>query len=498
MAIDTETIYRPSNWEDDAPAETRYRRMRQSVPRSGRSLPGMPLEMPDPESEDLPRPRKGRFSERSGHWFWPASTLGRVSIGLALLVTLGALTAAAVVLKTYIQRDARFRIAGASQIQATGLSEVSRANLLPVFGEDIGRNVFFVPLGERRKQLESIPWIEHATVMRVLPDQIRVDVVERKPVAFTRQGQQIGLVDSNGVLLDMPAAAMAAHHYSFPVLTGIQSSDTPAARQTRMALYTRLMGELDANNQHYSEQISEIDLTDPEDARVQMPEQGADIVAHFGEDHFLERYQRYKEHIAAWRAQYPKLAAVDLRYEKQVVLEMAPDVSAAQTDASAVPPPAPADAAKAPSNTLAQTVKTAPAAKTAIAAKLTPVAKTTATASTLKSEATKSATKTAQSTAGVTSAMAAKKVAVSASKVVGGKPAGKTAPAKSVKSKLTAKQAAAAKAKKATAKKKAASKLQQQKKQAQAKTKSQTKNLAQTTNRKKPSAAAHTPSGEGQ
>ena len=91
-----------------------------------------------------------------------------------------------------------------------------------------------------------------------------------------------------------------------------------------MAVYERLLGELDANNQHLSEQISEIDLTDPEDARVLMPEQGADILAHFGEDHFLERYQRYKAHIAEWRQQYPKLAAVDLRYDQQVVLEMTP------------------------------------------------------------------------------------------------------------------------------------------------------------------------------
>ena len=53
-----------------------------------------------------------------------------------------------------------------------------------------------------------------------------------------------------------------------------------------------------------------------------MPEQGTDVLAHFGEDRFLDRYQRYKAHIAEWRQQYPKLAAVDLRYEQQVVLEM--------------------------------------------------------------------------------------------------------------------------------------------------------------------------------
>ncbi len=76
-----------------------------------------------------------------------------------------------------------------------------------------------------------------------------------------------------------------------------------------MAVYLRLMAELDADGKHNSEQISEIDLTDPEDARVLMPEQGADILAHFGEDHFLERYERYQAHIAEWRQQYPHLAA---------------------------------------------------------------------------------------------------------------------------------------------------------------------------------------------
>ena len=124
---------------------------------------------------------------------------------------------------------------------------------------------------------------------------------------------------------------MAQHHYSFPVVTGIDAGDPLPSRKARMAVYQRLLGELDANGQHYSEQISEIDLTDPEDARVLMPEQGADILAHFGEDHFLERYQRYKAHIAEWRQQYPKLAEVDLRYDQQVVLEMTPAAGTSQT-----------------------------------------------------------------------------------------------------------------------------------------------------------------------
>jgi cell division protein FtsQ len=300
----------------------------------------MPLEMPDPDADESLRPggaRVGgstfgreRFQEPSGPWWRPASTVGRVFLGLGVLIVLGGSIAGVLGLKTYLGRDARFRITGAGNIEATGLTQVSRAEMLPVFGEDIGRNIFFVPLNERRKQLEAIPWVERATVMRLLPDQIRVSLVERQPVAFVRNGQQIGLVDANGVLLTMPAAMMAQHHYSFPVVTGIEPTDPLPMRRTKMAVYGRLLAELDANNQQLSQQISEIDLTDPQDARVLMPEQGMDILGHFGDDRFLERYQRYKAHIAEWRAQYPKLAAVDLRYDSQVVLEMTPGTNAVQ------------------------------------------------------------------------------------------------------------------------------------------------------------------------
>jgi cell division protein FtsQ len=288
----------------------------------------MPLDSSGLDDDDSPamkmdRKGGGRFERPRNPWWRPASTAGRVLLLIAVLVVLGGFSASAYLLKSYLDRDARFRIAGAGNIAVSGLTEVSRAEMLPVFGEDIGRNIFFVPLSERRRQLEQLPWVERATVMRLLPDQIRVSVVERRPVAFVRMGQQIGLVDASGVLLTMPAAMMAQRHYSFPVVTGFDAHDTLASRKARMAVYQRLLAELDSNSQQLSEQISEIDLTDLADAKVLMPEQGGDILAHFGEDQFLERYQRYKAHIGEWRQQYPKLAAVDLRYEQQVVLEMA-------------------------------------------------------------------------------------------------------------------------------------------------------------------------------
>ena len=347
MTSQGNTTNRPLLWEDDPPAELRRRRTGEDSPFEGRvrpttagrrGSPGMPLKFDDADDDGVLRPSAGRFGKFKAPgqrtWWRPASAAGRVFLALAALLVLGGFAAANLLVARFLKSDARFHIAGSDNIQATGLAEVSRADLLPVFGEDISRSIFSVPLNERRRELEQIPWIERATVMRVLPDQIRVSVVERKPVAFTRRGQQIGLVDANGVLLAMSPKTMAAHHYSFPVVTGIDPRDSAESRKARMAVYLRLMSELDADGQHNSEQISEIDLTDPEDARVLIPEQGTDILAHFGQDRFWERYQRYKAHIAEWRQQYPNLKSVDLTLENQVVLEMASGSQMAEAPAS--------------------------------------------------------------------------------------------------------------------------------------------------------------------
>ena len=56
---------------------------------------------------------------------------------------------------------------------------------------DIDRNIFFVPLEQRKKQLEQIPWVQSASVMRLLPNRLKIDITERTPVAFVEIGSHI-------------------------------------------------------------------------------------------------------------------------------------------------------------------------------------------------------------------------------------------------------------------------------------------------------------------
>jgi cell division protein FtsQ len=315
------------------------------------------------EADELLRARK-RAPVRRSHWVMRLlrTNPGRALLAFILLAVVATLVFAWLGIRSFLEHDPRFRIDSSASIQTVGNSQLTRAELLSVFGGDIGRNVFFVPLAARQAALEQVPWVEHATVMRLLPDQLRVAIVERQPVAFARIGTKVELVDADGVLLHLAPGAMAERRYSFPVVTGLDPAALPAVRAGRMRLYTQFVQDLDSSGEHVSGELSEVDLSDPEDVRAVIPAQGSDILLHFGQEQFSERYRSYRAHLAEWRQQYPKLASVDLRYDREVVLKMQdgttdaanadaqPALQSAPTAAPAARPSPHAAAKKSPSH----------------------------------------------------------------------------------------------------------------------------------------------------
>jgi cell division protein FtsQ len=340
--------------EDEISSEDAFYRPTSKRPLSDRpNLGNVPLRerrnpQLDEDEEDEPFLRSHRrVAVRRG--FLPRSRWGRIGFAAGALIFMAGLAWLGYVVRNFAAHDPRFRIDSSENIQVLGNSEVTQAELLSVFGGDMGRNVFFVPLNERRAELERLAWVETATVMRLLPDQLRVSVTERTPIAFVRTGNTIGLVDRDGVILTMDPKTMAAKHYSFPVVTGIVATDPPSARATRMKLYQRFIADLDWGPETLSSQLSEVDLSDPEDVKALVPSDGIDLLLHLGDQDFLARWRNYQRHLAEWKAQYPRLASIDLRYERQVVLDMrkdAPPNSASSSGAEPTPESVPDAAAK--------------------------------------------------------------------------------------------------------------------------------------------------------
>jgi cell division protein FtsQ len=251
-----------------------------------------------------------------------ATRLAWAVLALIILALGGVVVAAAY---HYGEHSWRFRVESSDDIEITGLSNVTRSQVIEVMGGDIGRNVFFVPLAQRRKQLEQIPWVESASVMRFVPNRLRIQIHERTPAAFARVGSRIFLTDASGVLMELPVASKKK--FSFPVVLGMNLGEPQAMRAGRMKIYNRLVTELDSTGAHYSQNLSEVDLSDADDVKVLADDAHGEVLVHLGASDFLERFRIYVSHVQEWRQQFARLDSVDLRYEHQVVVN--PDLQGA-------------------------------------------------------------------------------------------------------------------------------------------------------------------------
>jgi len=279
----------------------------------------------------------------------PKKTAARLlwAIAAIAVAALGAVGAAA--LYHYGEHSWRFRLQSSDDIEMAGLTNVTRTQIMEVMGGDIGRNVFYILLDQRQKQLEQIPWVESASVMRFAPNRIKIQITERTPVAFARIGPKIQLVDSTGVLMDLSTKKK----YSFPVIVGMNSGEPLSTRAPRMKIYNQLVRELDSGGAHYSQDLSEVDLSDPEDVKVTTNDPDGEVLVHLGSSNYLDRFKVYVAHLREWRQQFEKLESVDLRYDRQIVVN--PDLHGRATQ--------PALSAKAAKAAIAAGVK--PAALTA-------------------------------------------------------------------------------------------------------------------------------------
>jgi len=213
------------------------------------------------------------------------------------------------------------------QIELTGNHVVTREAVLKQFVEDRNRSVLRMSLDLRRSQLEQIPWIESATVERILPNRIRIELTERTPIAFVRNGDEVALIDPHGVILDRPRDA----DFQFPIVSGV-SEDLPRdQREKRIELYQEFMKDIELVRGGSSENVSEVDLSVPRDVRVVMtglasPTDPQAVTVHFGSGDFSGKYKMLVDNFAQWQAHTGHVQSIDLQYARQVVVN--PDSSA--------------------------------------------------------------------------------------------------------------------------------------------------------------------------
>src|ERR1700692_4688211 len=231
----------------------------------------------------------------------PKKTANRLLWAVAAALVLCTAGIGSAAMYRYGERSWRFRVDSSDNIEVTGMQNTTKAQIMEVMGADIGRNIFFIPLAQQKAQLEQIPWVESASVMRFVPNRLKVEVHERTPVAFARVGPRISLIDAGGTLMELPLK----HKYSFPVIVGMNPGEPLSTRAPRMKAYNELVEDLDSGGARYSQDLSEVDLTDLENLKVRVNDPAGDVLVELGSSDFLRRYKTYVSHVQEWRQQFP-------------------------------------------------------------------------------------------------------------------------------------------------------------------------------------------------
>jgi|HubBroStandDraft_3_1064219.scaffolds.fasta_scaffold00372_3 cell division protein FtsQ len=241
------------------------------------------------------------------------------------------------------------------QVQVAGNQYVPRGRVLEIFAADRNRSVLRIPLNERRRQLETIPWVEQATVRRALPNRIEVEIAERTPIAFLRDGNNLALVDVHGVILDRPLKA----NFHFPVITGIGADMPIEDRELRMQMFAGFSQQVESARAGAMDQVSEVDLTEAKDLRATISglqvvntsagaaandawgDADAPIVVHFGDSDFQSKYLTVLNDIGQWRAAAGRVESVDLRFSGEAVVNPDRTLLALKKDPPPITPIAP-------------------------------------------------------------------------------------------------------------------------------------------------------------
>jgi len=233
----------------------------------------------------------------------------------------------------------RERIGGATAASGLRVAHIvidGRANtpeplLRAAIGVSSGDPILGVSLEQARVRIETLSWVEHATVERRLPDTLVVSLQERRPFAIWQNQGKYLLVDRSGQVVADQDVAQFRH---LPLIVGRGAPAAAAelldALGDRPALAEKVLASVRVGERRWN-------LRTSSGSDVMLPE-GHEAAA-------IERLmQLEQDHSVLDRP----LAAIDLRLPDRMVLrprpgssdlDITPPVPPAATHPIALPPP---------------------------------------------------------------------------------------------------------------------------------------------------------------
>lgn len=102
-------------------------------------------------------------------------------------------------------------------IRITGQSETAELEILELLAIPGHASIATFDVNAARERLQQIPWVESATIRKVYPDRLEVEITEREPFAVWQRDGEVVLIDADGALL---SDYISPRYRDLPVLVG--------------------------------------------------------------------------------------------------------------------------------------------------------------------------------------------------------------------------------------------------------------------------------------
>lgn len=207
-------------------------------------------------------------------------------------------------------------------VETRGAARASVDDIKTVVRRDVGETgVWRADLQALSQHLERLPWVRTAVVSRVLPDGIRVRITEREPKAVVRNSAgRFIWVDDDAVYL---GEMSPSDHMPAFFLRGWNEDDSTAAQtENRGRLKKFLELQRDWSAQGITERISEVNLLDLRDVRVQLAGDDSQIEVRLGSQDQGTRLAKALTVLDAQRqtARGPLISYIDLTQGRRAIV----------------------------------------------------------------------------------------------------------------------------------------------------------------------------------
>lgn len=197
-----------------------------------------------------------------------------------------------------------------------GHERLSAGEVLALVDGLRGQNILTVRLDDWQQRLLSSPWVDRATIRRVLPSTVEITVHERRPMGIGRIGTALYLIDGTGVIVDEYGPAYA--DIDLPIIDGLGTSPQDGGTLVdplRAEFAGRVIAAVSARPE-IARRVSQIDVSNLHDAVVIL--EGDTALLRIGESEFVERLQQYIDLAPALHERMAGIDYVDLRFDERL------------------------------------------------------------------------------------------------------------------------------------------------------------------------------------